>query len=281
MLEDTFTDIIAKASFGKGIALPEAARVTSLSQNRFSSLEHGASPTDHEIDALANLLELDPFKLSQVARLAWEPHAMATSWDAAFVWKINGLIGNYPVNGYLFVDRETKEAALFDTGVSPERIIEKLKKEAIQLVAICITHAHPDHIGGVEKVQSETGAPIYLHPKELFGQGRRGITSLRYGMEISVGRFRIQSLATPGHTPGGTTYLISNDRLAVPAMAFVGDALFAGSIGRAQSAATYATLLHSVGSQILSLSGETILYPGHGPTTTGAQERAHNPFFIG
>lgn len=278
MLEDDFADIIGKARFGKGVSLAEVAREGGLSERRLNALEGGASPTDEEIGRLAAALSLDPRKLADVARASWEPKQRE---PIPMVRLIDGRIGNYPVNGYLFVDAERREAALFDTGYSPDQVLALLEREGARLVALCVTHTHPDHIGGGDSIHHATGAPIYVHPDE-FGSGKRrpkGVVPLEERGEIPVGRFQIGYRSSPGHTPGGTTFLIEKGEGLPTPIAFVGDALFAGSLGRAESAASYSTLLQSVEKAILSLPKETRLFPGHGPATTVDEERRHNPFF--
>src|SRR4029077_21072976 len=93
------------------------------------------------------------------------------------------------------------------------------------------------------------------------------------GNEIRLGRWNIRALETPGHTPGGVTYLVDG-------MAFVGDALFAGSTGRSMSASGYRMLISSLREKVLSLGPDTVLFPGHGPAQTVGEEREHNPFII-
>ncbi len=278
MLEDTFSDIIGKARFGKGWSTEDLSRKAALSEKRIEALEGGASPSDEEIKSLSAALSLDARKLTAIARSAWEPRSQA---PISMIRWIDGRIGTYPVNGYLFVDPAKGEGALFDTGYSPDRVVEQIKKEKIRLVALCITHTHADHVGGADRIHAATGAPIYLHPDEFSGAGRppQGTTFLKEDSEIPVGQFRIRHRRSPGHTPGGTTFVIDRtDRLDAP-VAFVGDALFAGSLGRAQSASTYPLLLRSVREAILTLPRETHLFPGHGPATTVEEEQHHNPFF--
>jgi glyoxylase-like metal-dependent hydrolase (beta-lactamase superfamily II) len=274
MLEDTFGDIIGKARFGMGRSLSELAQRSGLSEARIVALEGGASPNKGDVERIALPLELDSDKLAFIARSAWTPKS-APKGAAETIRRIDGRIGNYPVNGYLLFDSAAKEGALFDTGYAPDQVLQAIKEAGVRLVALCVTHTHPDHIGGAERIASETGAPIYLHPDEAGKPS--GAVPLREGMELSVGRFKVRPLRTPGHTPGGTTYFIEGGW----PMASVGDALFAGSLGRAQSASTYPLLLQSVRSEIFTLPKETLLLPGHGPVTTVEEERAHNPFFRG
>lgn len=278
MLEDTFADIIGKARFGKGWSPDALTGKTQLTKERIEALEGGADPSDEEIKRLSAALSLDVRKLAAIARSEWEPRSRE---PIPMIRWIDGKIGTYPVNGYLFVDPATGEGALFDTGYSPDRVLAEIKKEKIRLVALCITHTHADHVGGADRIYAATGAPIYLHPDEFSGGGRppQGAAFLQEGAEIPVGRFRVRHRRSPGHTPGGTTFFIEPmNALEIP-IAFVGDALFAGSLGRAQSTSTYPVLLRSVREAILSLPKETRLFPGHGPATTVEEEQLHNPFF--
>ncbi len=281
MLEDTFADIIGKARYGKGLALPALAQRAELSISRVEALEAGAMPDGPEIGPLASALNLDPKKLAAIARSEWAPDPVEARWPALEVRTIDGRIGTYPVNGYVLIDPARKEAALFDTGYSPNRVIRLLQEERIRLVALCITHSHPDHIGGADRIQSATGAPIYLHPNELPGGEKtpREVILLKEGTVITVGRFQIHPLNTPGHTAGGTTFFVDPAPHAPAPLAFVGDTLFAGSMGRAHAPATYPALLDSVQVRILSLPAETLLFPGHGPATRVREEQNHNPFF--
>lgn len=278
MLEDTFGDIIGKARFGKGWSPDALAGKTRLTQERIEALEGGADPSQEEIEHLSSALSLDAGKLAAIARSEWEPRPIK---PIPMIRWIDGKIGIYPVNGYLFVDSATGEGALFDTGYSPDQILAEIKKEKIRLVALCITHTHADHVGGADRIHAATGAPVYLHSDEFSGGGRppQGVTFLKEGMDIPVGRFYVRHRRSPGHTPGGTTFFIEPMNDLERPVAFVGDALFAGSLGRAQSAATYPVLLRSVREAILSLPKETYLFPGHGPATTVAEEQRHNPFF--
>jgi len=275
-LEDAFSDIIGKARFGIGMTRSDVAASAGLSADRVAALEGGQKPTSEEILALAVPLGLDGGKLADIVMRRWTPDAVCDEAVCQAVRRIDGRIGDYPVNGYLFIDSTTHLAALFDTATRPDLVLAALKKAEATLAAICITHAHADHIGGVETIHAATGAPIYIHPREQ--EDLPGRVPIAMGRNLSIGRFLIRPLMTPGHTPGGVSFFVD---LGNQAIAFVGDALFAGSLGRAASAASYETLRTSVRRELLGLAGETILFPGHGPATTVDQERRHNPFFRG
>lgn len=275
MLEDTFGDIIGKARFGLDLSLAELARRSGISETRIVALEGGTASNDNDVEKLSAPLGLDPGKLCMISRSTWAPKA-APPECAGMIRRIEGRIGKYPVNGYLLVDPAAREGALFDTGYLPEKALRAIKEAGVRLVALFITHAHPDHIGGAERIASESGAPIYLHPDEA-PKPPPGVSFISDGQRFPVGKFNVRPLRTPGHTSGGTTYFVEGG----PPVAAVGDALFAGSLGRAQSPSAYPQLLRSVRSEILSLPKETLLLTGHGPVTTVEEERGHNPFFSG
>jgi len=284
MLEDGFADIIGKARYGKGWSLSELERRSKVAETRIAELEGEAAPEQDEITSLGSSLDLDIKKLEEIAGAALgllptpEVANKTISYDMVHV--IDGKIGSYPVNGYLFTDWKRQECVLFDTGYSPSKVLAFLEQKAVRLVAICLTHAHPDHIGGIQEVKSRIVAPVYLHPNELPGKIRlKRRIRVEEKMTIEVGRFKITARFTPGHTDGGTTYFIDSSPVIPTTIAFVGDALFAGSIGRAKSSGTYPTLLDSVKKVILSFPSATLLFPGHGPVSTVEEENAHNPFF--
>jgi len=287
MLEDAFADIIGKARFGKGWSLSELKGRSNIAEARITALEEEAPPTQDEISRLADALTLDPEKLGGIARAAWEPHIappylVDTDTDPAkdMIHIIDGRIGSYPVNGYFFIDWKNRECVLFDTGYSPKKVLAFLKEMGLRLVAVCLTHAHPDHIGGIEDIQSQVDGPVYLSSNEVSGNFRlKNHTPVVEKTTLAVGRFKISARSTPGHTDGGTTYYMDTGPLVPKKLAFVGDALFAGSIGRAKASDTYPALLNSVKEVILSFPSDTVLFPGHGPVTTVGEECKHNPFF--
>lgn len=284
MLEDFFEDIIGKARYGRNMSVFELACKSGLSEKRVTELEGGSLPKKNEILLIAETLGLSSEKLTLIVENKWTSAPKAPYCGKADIYMvqiIDGHIGAYAVNGYLFVDWQTRECVLFDTGCDPRRVLQFLTANQVRLVGIFVTHAHPDHIGGIESIQVKSGAPLYSHPDEKmpFLENRQKPVHLKDGAVFQVGRFQIKTHHTPGHTNGGMTYTILSGPNLVNPLAFVGDALFAGSLGRAQSSKTYLTLIQSVREKILSLPVKTQLFPGHGPVTSVAEERQHNPFF--
>lgn len=200
-------------------------------------------------------------------------------------------VGPVQSNSYLLADEATREAALFDPGMESEPVAEVLARERLTLTAIINTHGHFDHVFGNAYFKAKTGAPLLMHRADLDLVKRLEEQSLYFGFratpspppdrfleegdEVRVGGIRLRVLHTPGHSPGGIC-------LVTDGTAFVGDTLFAGSIGRTDlPGASAETLLTSIREKLLTLPDDTVVYPGHGPATTIGHERRHNPFLTG
>jgi hydroxyacylglutathione hydrolase len=274
-LEDDFCDIIKKARVGQAWSVADVARMTGLSGGNITALERGVCPHDRtEVQVLAKVLGLRPGPLEQIAIEKWEPFAQP---PMAWVERIEGSINGYGVQGYVVHDGG--EALLIDTAYNAPAMIEFLSEHQLRLRGICLTHGHADHADGIDQILNFCQVPVYLGTEDV------GLLSWRppaaqmkapeQGQTIAVGRLRVQCLTTPGHTPGGICYRMDagSERLC-----FVGDTLFAGSIGRSNPSTLYQTHLGSVRTRVLALSPEHRLLPGHGPATTVREEHDHNPF---
>jgi glyoxylase-like metal-dependent hydrolase (beta-lactamase superfamily II) len=146
-------------------------------------------------------------------------------------------------------------------------------RESLELRHVFITHAHPDHVAGLDAVRAR-------FPKARLHSGDRQAPveqRNRASDFIHLGSLRITNRETPGHAEDAVTYLIGNWPEDAPHVAVVGDALFAGSMGRVPGDAVAAREI--IRRQILALPPDTLLCPGHGPMTTVGEELAHNPFF--
>jgi glyoxylase-like metal-dependent hydrolase (beta-lactamase superfamily II) len=201
----------------------------------------------------------------------------------------NGVVAE---NCYLIVDELARECAIVDPGEEAGLILHKVKDAGARLVAIWLTHAHLDHVLGVARIATETGAPIWLHPADrpLYDAvpeqaGWFGLApppslpapdrELVPGQLLSVGDLTFDVRHAPGHSPGSVC-------LIGPGVAFTGDVLFAGSIGRTDlPGGDFETLIASIERELLPLPDDTIVYSGHGPETTIGRERTSNPFLTG
>ena len=177
------------------------------------------------------------------------------------------------VHCYLVWDAATREAALFDTGWSADPILALLQENELTLKRLFITHTHHDHVAALTPIRKQF-PDLALHSSSPNApEGQRN----QPGQVAELGSLQITSRETPGHADDGATYVIDNFPGFAPKVAMVGDAIFAGSMGGAPE--HYQLAREKVQSEIMSLSAETILCPGHGPITTVAEQLTVNPFF--
>jgi hydroxyacylglutathione hydrolase len=199
------------------------------------------------------------------------------------------VVGPIQANCYVLGCERTKEAAVIDPGGDVDKILMTLAKDKLRCVYIINTHGHFDHTGDNKRLKEVTGAKLVIHRADAPMILQQGSNGSMWGMEvedspppdlyveegdvISLGDISLQVLHTPGHSPGGTSLL--TDKIV-----FVGDTLFAGSIGRTDlPGGDYDTLIRNVKEKIFSLGDDVVIYPGHGPKTTVGREKRHNPFF--
>ncbi len=279
-LEDDFTDIVKKARNGQGLSPGELAKRCGLDASRLTTLERGAEPPSREeVAAIARGLGLRSEALTQVALEGWTP--APTPATVREVHTIHGDIGGYAVKGYVLWDAQVKEAILVDTGYDADAVLSFLRDRGLKLNAVCLTHGHSDHAGKLERILSEWPVPVYLGREDEalapWLPDKQSLVEPTDGRNICVGRLTVECLTTPGHTPGGICYRVRTEHHDV---CFVGDTLFAGSVGRANPFSLYPAHLDSVRTRVLQLPQQTILFPGHGPNTTVGEEREHNPFWV-
>jgi hydroxyacylglutathione hydrolase len=197
-------------------------------------------------------------------------------------------------NGFLVSCEATREAVLIDPGDEVPELIDVARQNALDVRAILLTHAHLDHVTGVGRAKAAFGVPISLDRADLFlyegvvEQGRM------FGFDVAApppvdafydprisflfGKLVVDILRTPGHCPGGVCLAIGPAGSPTREL-FVGDTLFAGSIGRTDlPGGDYDTLIRSIRDVLFRFRDETIVHPGHGPDTTIGDERRTNPF---
>ncbi|SLM29287.1 putative Hydroxyacylglutathione hydrolase [Desulfamplus magnetovallimortis] len=197
-------------------------------------------------------------------------------------------VGPIMANCYILGCEKTKEAAVIDPGDDSDRILMTLAENKLKVKYIINTHGHFDHVGANKKMKEATGAPIMIHAEDepMLSQLNRAAASfglsaenspgadknLNDGDSISFGDITLNVIHTPGHSRGGVC-------LYTKGYLFVGDTLFAGSIGRTDlPGGDYNTLISSIKEKLFSLPDDTCVYTGHGPETTLAREKRSNPF---
>lgn len=199
-------------------------------------------------------------------------------------------VGEFQENCYLVEDDESGVAAIIDPGGEPTRLVWAVEKSGADLEAIWITHAHLDHIGAIAGIKQKWPVPVSLHPADWplyrvadrqaqiyglpFEEPPPPDAELADGDTLQLGSLSFAVMHAPGHSPGHVV-------LHGHGVAFVGDCLFAGSVGRTDLPASNGADLTDSLEKIAALPGDTVVYPGHGPATTIAEELATNPFLTG
>jgi len=275
-LEDDFSDIIKKARTGLKLSVGDVARLTGLPGADITALERGDQLRDRaELRAIASALGLRLEALEAIVLEKWLPQPLPLM---SGIETVQGEISGYAVKGYVVHDGS--EAVLVDTAYNAEMMLEILEARRLRLIAICLTHGHADHAEGIQQIVQRWPVPVYLGPDDLsllhWKPSEQHLVSPHHGGTIRVGRLEVRCLGTPGHTAGGICY-----RVEMPwgLVSFVGDTLFAGSIGRSNPAQLYHMHLDSVRRHVLSLPADCLLLPGHGPGTTVREELEYNPFY--
>ncbi len=194
--------------------------------------------------------------------------------------------GPLETNGYLVI--KDGHCLVIDPSLDSFAIIARIKELDYSIDAILLTHSHFDHYLGIHEIMDEFGElPIYLHDKEKpiisdpekngaswLGRtdGYTGKTIMYLEGENQVADFKFEAIFTPGHTPGGVSLLFGNE-------CFTGDTLFNNSVGRSDFGySSTADLMNAITDKLFLLPGETIIWPGHGFSSTIAHEIANNPY---
>jgi glyoxylase-like metal-dependent hydrolase (beta-lactamase superfamily II) len=206
-------------------------------------------------------------------------------------------------NGYVLGCERTHEAVFIDPGDEVEQLLAFIAQQELIVNHILLTHAHVDHVSGVARAKRELGAPIYLHRDDLFLYKDAVQHGMLIGLRIeepppvdrfypstslgtsdsgiSFGDYKVTVHHTPGHCPGGVCLAVASSPKSQAPSLFVGDTLFAGSIGRTDlPGGDYETLLDSITKTLFAFGDDAVVYSGHGPETTIGRERATNPFVL-
>lgn len=199
-------------------------------------------------------------------------------------------VGILGCNCSIIGDETSREAIVIDPGDDVSKIVEIVDRNQLTVKMIVITHAHIDHIGGAEKLRAHTGAPVYMHQADRMLSDRLDIQAAWLRMEtpknpgidkpahegdvIRAGSIEAYVLHTPGHTPGSISLYLPLERKVI-----AGDTLFEGSVGRTDlPGGDTAQIGRSIRGKLYTLPEDTIVFPGHGATTTIGKEKKQNPF---
>ncbi|MBI6546465.1 MAG: MBL fold metallo-hydrolase [Cyanobacteria bacterium NC_groundwater_1444_Ag_S-0.65um_54_12] len=278
MLEDEFGDVIKKARQGRELSFADIAEQIALTTSQLAEIEsYRLIPDEEVIHALASVLELRSGPLLDLAHGEWQPapHPPATG-----NWRVCSMAlrdtAGFISNTHLLWHSEQREAVVIDPGFQPAEILHAIAANDLIVRYVVITHGHRDHVAAAPVIARTYQVPVLLGAEDLVllpaGIPQEPFHSAPGGLQLAIADSALQVIATPGHTVGGRCYLF-------PGGCFVGDTLFAGSIGRSGAgSANYLCQLVTVREKILRLPPETLLFPGHGPNTTVVEECAHNPF---
>lgn len=189
------------------------------------------------------------------------------------------IVGWLQTNCYIVTCEVTGFTFIIDPGDNPHAISSYLLRNTLYPKGIILTHAHPDHIGGVDMLLSEFRMDLMLHPEEIQQYetvGKRKVTRFLFdGMLLQLGRCKFRIIHTPGHTPGSVCiYGAPEDIGETTPILFSGDTLFKDGVGRTDlPGGSMKELENSLIKKVFTLSGETCVYPGHGESTTIMRER--------
>ena len=265
-LEDLFEDIVGKAQRGLQVSDQELGQRAGLGPEELRPLKKG-SGTPEAVPGLAEALGLGPKALAASYSGSWYPTDVPAVDGAK---QFNSPLMDMTVNAYVIWDPESKEAAVFDTGADAKELLAFVDSSNLIVKYLFLTHTHHDHVADLGAIVKRTRAEIFSPDLERLPETK----IVREGDQLRLGKLRIEAKLTNGHSPGGTSYVVHGLQNTV---AVVGDSLFAGSMGGAPN--DYQKALRNNTEKLLSLPGDTLVCPGHGPLTTVANEREHNPFF--
>lgn len=271
-LEDDFIDVIGKAARGrKTTADALAARLYQPSDTVEQWFSGRAVPGSDSLAQLANLLQLRPDALEASALRTWHPQTPLPACARTYIQ-----YSQPESNGYLLHSKNGNEVALVDPAGDVETLAMQVKQAARTLRYLFITHRHDDHSDAAARLALRyPHVEIIMHNTEAVTRAElpRLTRVLADGDRIQFDGDDVEAIVTPGHTDGSTCFRFGS-------VLCVGDTIFAGSVGRSNGpTATFTDHLSNIRTRIFTLPGETVLLPGHGPVTTVAIERDHNPFF--
>jgi glyoxylase-like metal-dependent hydrolase (beta-lactamase superfamily II) len=264
-LEDNFDDVINKAQRGLKLTDERLSQSASVSLEELRRVKAGQFD-ERAVRKIAPVLGLGEDAVAVLGRKGWCPAQRELAGLAPFDTRFEDMT----VNAYLVWEPKTKLAAVFDTGADCSGIIRFAQDNHLTVSHIFLTHTHYDHVADLSRLKKATGAKAFVSELEPVEDAE----TFAAGKTFGIGNLQIEARQTSGHSRGGTTYVVRGLERPV---AVVGDALFAGSMGRGM--VSYEEALRTNREQIFTLPDDTIICPGHGPLTTVGEEKLHNPFF--
>lgn len=200
-----------------------------------------------------------------------------------------GILGT---NTYLVINEETKQAVVIDPAALPKRLKAYIEENELKMEAVLLTHAHFDHIMGVDLFVEEYGVPVvYVHEEDAEmmtdpslnlsnvytrGYTYSGFTCIRDKQVLKHAGMEFQVIHTPGHTRGGVSYYLADNHVL-----FSGDTLFQNSIGRTDfETSSMSDMVHSIKDKLFELPDDTLVYPGHMGVTKIGHEKKYNPYVV-
>ena len=264
-LEDNFEDILGKAMRGIPMSRGELASVSGVSEGEITQLEAG-SFLEEPLRQVAPALALHADSLVERAQNSWQPELIEIEGLRQFMTPFD----DYTVGSFLIWDPGTMEAAMFDTGTNADDAYSLVQALGLDVKQLFLTHTHPDHIAATSKIKRWGGVTAYTMEQEPAPNAE----TFQVGTEFRIGDLKVSTRMTSGHSLAAAVYVIEGLERPV---AIVGDTLFCQSMGGGVT--SYADALATNRKEVFTLPNEAILCPGHGPMTSVAEEKAHNPFF--
>lgn len=264
-LEDNAEDIFTKAMRGLGVSADDLAAKAGVAAAKIAEFRAG------HFDAavarkVSSFLGLDAEALVAIGAGTWHPEPV----DVSDLFQFRNDGGMNP-NSYLVFHSPSQTAVAFDAGDDATEMLRQIAALGCGLAAICITHTHHDHVGGLRSLRHRfPAAKVFVGRREPLPDAEL----VDDGKALEMGGLRIECRLTTGHSAGGITYVVEGMGRT---LAMVGDALFAGSMGGGM--VSWAEALENNRRKIFTLPDDSVVCPGHGPLTTIGEEKRHNPFY--
>ena len=263
-LEDNFEDVLGKAMRGGGMTVEALSSQSGVVVEEINALLSG-SFSEEPLRQISPSLALDGNSLVECAKKSWQPKSFEIEGLRQFISPFE----DYTVGAYLVWDPDSMEAAMFDTGSKVDEAYAFVEALGLDVTQLFITHTHPDHILAMSKIKRWGRVTA----RTLDQEPASGAEQFSLGDEFRIGRLKVSTRLTRGHSPAGVTYVIEGLERPV---AIVGDALFAQSMGG--GVVSFEAALETNRKEIFTLADDTIVCPGHGPMTTVGEERRFNAF---